>query len=55
MITKQEFINQKIEELKILMFDTEPDLMTEEEEIVFRKFCEKFIEDLKEIAKNNGK
>jgi hypothetical protein len=51
-MTKQEFIDQKIVELKKLMYKDE-DLMAEDEENVFRKFFIKFIQDLKEVAKNN--
>lgn len=53
-MTKQEFIDQKIKELKKTMYKDD-DLMSEDEEIVFRKFFEEFINDLKNVAKNNGK
>ena len=52
-MTKQEFISRKIKELKEAMYKKEPDLMTEKEEKIFQEFFEKFIEDLKEVAKNN--
>jgi len=51
-MTKQQFIDQKIKELKETIYKGE-DLMTEKEEIIFRKFFEKFLDDLKEVAKNN--
>jgi len=50
-MVKQEFINQKIKELKGLMYKDE-DMMTEKEEEIFRKFFDDFIEDLKKVANN---
>jgi hypothetical protein len=54
-MTKEEFINNKIAELKQLMYKDEIFLMSEDEEFAFRKFFDKFIEDLKEIANEKGK
>jgi hypothetical protein len=54
-MTKQEFVDQKIKELKKTMYKDEIDLMSEDEEIAFRKFFEEFINDLKKVAKTNGK
>jgi uncharacterized protein YaaN involved in tellurite resistance len=54
-MTKAEFINKKIAELKKSMYSDEPDLMTEKEEQFFRRFLSKLIDDLKEIANEKGK
>lgn len=50
-MNKQDFINNQIKKLKELMYKDDPEIMSEQEENILRKFLEEFISDLKEVAK----
>jgi hypothetical protein len=52
-MNRQQFIDNKIAELKQLMYKDEVNLMSEDEEFAFRKFFEKLLDDLKAVV--NGK
>jgi len=55
MTTKSDFIKSKLAGLKKIIYGDELGLETPGEHEKLEKFCEKFIDDLKALAKNNGK